>query len=109
MNFGNMDVCAEYVRATIVPLLQREFPNLQTVHLRGTHFVLVNFGETKTYRRVEFIGILVLVLPDINESYRGPNPTISGKLLNGDVQNPPFMFDWTLDEMVERITDFHNQ
>ena len=31
-----MDVCAEYVRATIVPLLQREIPGLQTAHLSGT-------------------------------------------------------------------------
>ena len=107
MDFGNMDVCADYVSGTVIPGLQREIPGLQTVHLSGTNLAVVNFGETKRYEGTEFVGILIKVLP--YKSHRGPNPVISGEFLSGDLQNPDFRFGWTLENIVRRIKDFHNQ
>ena len=56
-----------------------------------------------------------MVPPDVNESLsQSPNfecysPLIHGKFLNGDLRNRNFRFCWTLDDMVQRITEFHDQ
>ena len=109
MDFGNIEDCIQYVGRTVVPLLQARLPDLQTVHLRGTNFAIVNFGETKIHDGTEFIAILLMVLPDVNQ-HLGPgvNPTISAKLINGDLVNRDMRFIWSLDDIVGRISYFQN-
>ena len=110
MNFGNMDDCAEYVRATIVPRLQR-IPGLQTVYLRGTNFhwlTLKKLKGTKIQCSSEYLLWSYQMKMKVLVNFECYSPLIHGKFLNGDLQNRNFRFCWTLDDMVQRITEFHN-